>query len=227
MLIVHVAAGGLALLSGAAALSFRKGGRLHGKAGTIFFLSMSVMTLVGAAIAGMRSERGTAVIGIFTCYLVATSWTTVRRREGGAGRPEILGLAVVSSCAAAFLAFGLIGANAPNGRFDSLPAGVHYPFAALAALAVILDLRVLRQGVLSGVQRISRHLWRMCTALLIAALSFFLGQQKVMPDFMRGSPYLYLPEIVIFGAMIFWLFRVRFARAFRLYAPRRVAPVSP
>lgn len=32
------------------------------------------------------------------------------------------------------------------------------------------------------------HFWRMCAALFIAAGSFFLGQQKVILVWMRGSP---------------------------------------
>ena len=38
--VFHVVAGSVALLSGGAALAVRKGGRLHARAGTIFFASM-------------------------------------------------------------------------------------------------------------------------------------------------------------------------------------------
>jgi hypothetical protein len=47
----------------------------------------------------------------------------------------------------------------------------------------------------------------MCMAMLTAAISFFLGQQNVMPEFMRKSPALYLPELAIHGLMIYWLIR--------------------
>ncbi len=70
----HVAAGGAALLSGGAALSVRKGGRLHSKTGTVFFASMLAMAGTGALVALFLPERGTAVIGLLTCYLVATAW---------------------------------------------------------------------------------------------------------------------------------------------------------
>jgi hypothetical protein len=68
---------------------------------------------------------------------------------------------------------------------------------------------VVRRGGIAGAPRIARHIWRMCVALLIASLSFFLGPQKVMPLFMRGSPLLFIPEITVLVLMIFWLFRVR------------------
>lgn len=226
-LIPHIAGGGVGLLAGAAALSFRKGGRLHGQAGTLFFAAMLVLTATGGAIAAFKPERGTMVIAILTFYLVATSWATARRRDGEAGRFEILGLAVALACAAAFLAFGLLGAGSPNGRFDSLPAAVHFPFAAVAALAAGLDLNFILRRRLTGRQRIARHLWRMCAALLIAAFSFFLGQQRSMPVFMQGSPFLFIPPFAVLGTMIFWIFRVRFSKAFRRYAPSRGAPARP
>jgi hypothetical protein len=77
------------------------------------------------------------------------------------------------------------------------------------------DLRLILRGGISGVQRIARHLWRMCFALFFASAFFFLGQQKVMPAFMHGSPLLFVPAIAPLVLMIFWLFRVRFANRYR------------
>lgn len=219
----HVVAGSAALITGAAALSFRKGGRLHARAGTIFFASMLAMAGTGALIAAVQPERGTAVIGIITCYLVATSWLTARRREGQAGGLERAGLAVALACAAAMLGFGLAASASPTGRFDSLPAAAHYPFALLAALAAGLDLNFILRGRLARRQRIARHLWRMCAALAVAAFSFFLGQQDEFPAAWRGLPIWFVPPFAVLAAMLFWIVRVRFASAFRRPAPAPLA----
>jgi hypothetical protein len=218
--IFHVAAGSIGLLSGAAALSVRKGGSLHARAGTAFFAAMLAMAGTGAAIAASISERGTAVIGLFTCYLVTTSWLTARRRDGVAGGFELAGLAVALSCAAAMLAFGLLASNSPTGRFDSLPAAAHYPFAVLAALAASLDLNFILRGRLARQQRIARHLWRMCAAFAIAAFSFFLGQQDTFPGAWRGLAIWFVPPFAVLAAMVFWLVRVRFTAAFGRPAPQ-------
>jgi hypothetical protein len=53
----------------------------------------------------------------------------------------------------------------------------------------------------------------MCTALLIASFSFFLGQPQVFPRFIRGSSLLFVPEIVVLCLLLFWLVRVLFTRA--------------
>jgi uncharacterized membrane protein len=217
----HVAAGSAGLLAGAAALAVRKGGTLHARAGTIFFVAMLAMAGTGAAIAAFISERGTAVIGLFTCYLVATSWVTARRRDGQAGGFERAGLAVALACAAAMLSFGLLAANSPTGKFDSLPAAAHYPFAFLAALAAGLDLNFILRGRLQRHQRIARHLWRMCAALAIAAFSFFLGQQDEFPAAWRGLAIWFVPPLAVLAAMVFWLVRVRFSSAFGRRRPSR------
>jgi hypothetical protein len=220
---IHVAAGAVLLLSGAAAVSLPKGSRYHARTGSCFFASTLVMGGTGTVIASSLPERGTATIGILCCYLVATSWASARRRDGVAGRFEWVGLAVALACLVSFLAIGLIGLGEADGKLDLLPAPVHFPFAALAAVAAALDLSFIVRRQLTGVQRIARHLWRMSAALLIAAFSFFLGQQDNMPAFMRGSPLLYLPPLAVLAAMIFWILRVRYSKAFHWVRPRRPA----
>ena len=194
VLLVHIAAGGTALIAGAAGLIFLKGGRLHRKAGTLFFAAMMVMTASGGLIAASIPQRGTVIIAILTAYLVLTSWHAARRRDGETGRFELAGCVAAAMLAAAFLGAGLYATTTPNGRLDSLPAAIHFPFAAVAALAALLDLNFILRREHEGVQRIARHVWRMCAALLITAFSFFLGQQRVMPVSWQGSPLLFLPR---------------------------------
>jgi hypothetical protein len=215
LLIVHIIAGTVALLSGGAALALRKGGRGHVLAGTWFFAAMLFMAGSGALIAAIAPERGTAVIGLITCYLVTTSWVTARRRDGQAGRFELAGFAAALILAALMITLATQAANSPTGRVDSLPAAAHYPFAALMVLAASLDLNVLLRRRISGAQRLARHVWRMCAALLIAALSFFLGQQDEFPEAWQGAFLWYVPGLLIFGTMVVWLVRLRFARALR------------
>lgn len=218
-LVLHIAGGGVALIAGAAALCFRKGGRAHAKAGTLFFAAMLVLLATGFVMALAIASRGVAVGAVFGIYLVATSLATARRRDGKAGRFELGALAIVLACALADLLFGLQAASSPTGRLDGYPPAPFFVLAALAALAAGLDLNfILRRGV-SRAQRIARHLWRMNAALLFAAFSFFLGQQKVMPASWHGSPLLFVPPLAVLALMIFWLLRVRFT-AFGGGAPK-------
>lgn len=226
----HVLAGGVALVAGAVAMSARKGGPLHARAGTAFFLSMLALAGTGSIIAILMPERGTATIGLFTCYLVATSWMAATRRKAEgrkaeAGRFELGAMFVALACAASFLAIALIGLAEPDGRLDRLPAPFHFPFLALALLAAALDLNFIVRRRLSNPQRVARHLWRMGTAFLIAAFSFFLGQQDNMPEFVRGSPLLFVPPFAVLATMLFWIFRVRLGRRFGRWPSRASQPV--
>jgi hypothetical protein len=88
-------------------------------------------------------------------------------------------------------------------------AGPFVFLGSVALIAMIGDIRMLVRGGICGVQRIARHLWRMCFALFIASASIFLARQKLFPHFMRISGSLYLLSFLPLLLMIFWLFRVR------------------
>ena len=85
---------------------------------------------------------------------------------------------------------------------------------------------MLARGGISGRQRIIRHLWRMCYGLFIATGSFFLGQQQVFPAFLRGSIFLTVLALLPFPLMIYWLFRVRFSKAYRAGPPPMPMPAD-
>lgn len=218
LLWVHITGGILAILSGTAAAVARKGGPLHARAGTWFFASMLVLGITAAILEPFRSPPGSPIGGILVCYFVATSWVAARRRDGTTGRFEIIACAAVLAGAALIAWAGLTGASTtPAGR------GPLFVFAAVCLLAGLLDLNAILRAKLSPVQRISRHLWRMCVAFFIATGSFFLGQQDVMPQAVRGSAILFVLAFSPFALMAFWLVRVRIGKRFR--GALRGAPV--
>jgi uncharacterized membrane protein len=204
-LLFHIVTGTIALAAGAGALIVRKGSHRHAQVGTAFFVAMLAMAGSGAVIAALLPERGTAVIGVFTCYLVATSWATARRRDGRAGRFELGGLVVAIAATGTLLLFGFQALASPDGLLDSLPAEPHFGFAALAGIAAALDANHIVRQRLAPAQRIARHLWRMTMALAIAASSFFLGQRDEFPAAVQDSPLLFLPPLGALASMLFWL----------------------
>ena len=88
-------------------------------------------------------------------------------------------------------------------------------FGTVGFLGTIGDVRVLRSGPLQGVSRLARHLWRMCFALFIAALSFFIGQSDEFLEALRIMPLLALPVLTVLATMFYWLWRVRVRRRLR------------
>jgi uncharacterized membrane protein len=222
-LVLHIGGASVGLASGAVAMVARKGERLHRAAGNVFFVSMLTMSGVAAIVSPMLPDRISAVAGLFTFYLTATAWATVRRRPGEAGFFEVGAMFGGLGVAALFLSLARIAAMRPGGVLEGQSYEIGVAFGLIALLAAALDLRTVQRGGLSGTPRVARHLWRMCLALFMASGSFFLGQQQVLPEALRGSPILFVPALAPLAAMVFWLVRVRFARAFRPVAAAAAA----
>ena len=215
ILIIHISAGLLGLLSGAAAMSFRKGSHRHRMAGNVFFISMLTMAAAATYLAFMKHQMHNVFGGVLTFYLVTTAWVTARRRDGETGIFDWVALLFALAVGAAMVTFGIEAANSPTGPKDGIPVGMYFFLGSVALLAAAGDVRMLVRGGLFGAHRIARHLWRMCFGLFIATGSFFIGQQQVFPAFLRKTKVLFLPAILPLILMIFWLFRVRFTNAYK------------
>ena len=85
-LLVHICAGTLGLVSGTAAMSFRKGSPRHVLAGRIFVASMLTMGAFAVYLAFVRHQPNNVGGGIITFYLIGTAWLTARRRDGETSR---------------------------------------------------------------------------------------------------------------------------------------------
>jgi uncharacterized membrane protein len=217
---LHIAAGILALPAGTIAVAARKGGRLHARAGNVFFGAMVVLGVTAAILEPFRQpDPGSPVAGLFVLYFITTSWAAARRRDGKAGRFEMLACAAALGTAA-LMAWGAAvdGATTPAGP------GVIYVLSALCLMAGLFDLKWILGQPLSRNQRLARHLWRMCFAFFIATGSFFLGQQDVLPLAVQGSAWLFVPAFAPFGVMAWWLVRLRFAAAWRRSGAATLTP---
>ena len=213
-LVIHIIGGGLGLLSGYVALYATKGATLHRKSGIVFVYSMLTMTLFGSLMAAVENNQWTSVnvsAATLTSYLVITALTTVRPFSAGGRWLDLGGMLLASALALTDLTFGL-QAIAGGGRRNGVPAFPFFMFGMVALLASVGDLRLLRSGTLQRVPRLRRHLWRMTFALFIAAMSFFLGQAKVIPKPIRIPALLALPVLAVLVTMLYWLWRVRVRR---------------
>jgi uncharacterized membrane protein len=214
--VLHIAAGSAALLSGYIALYSTKGAPLHRRAGLVFVYTMIVMALAGAILAATRNAapKLNIPVALLTVYLVTTSFTTVR--PALAGKRWLLGacatLAFGVAVADLWFGIGLLGSSRASARAGAV---MFFVFGAIALLGFAGDIRILRRGMPRGAPRIARHLWRMTFALLVASLSFFIGQAKVIPEPIRIMPLLALPVLLVLGTLLYWLWRVNVLRSLR------------
>ena len=209
MLPIHIVAGSLALVAGWIALYALKGAQLHRRSGTIFVYAMLVMSSTGAIMAAIKPSKISVIGGVLAFYLVTTGLLTVRRGAHPAFRwVEVGGMLVAFAVSAAAFALAVAAATSPDGRLEGLPPGPAIMFGVVGLVAGLLDARMLARGV-EGAHRAARHLWRMCYALWIATMSFFLGQPGVFPEPLRHLIAVRaIPVVLLLVTMIYWLVRV-------------------
>ena len=215
LLTVHIIGASIALATGYVALYATKGAGIHRKSGLWFVGAMTIMGVTGAIIAAIGVTEVSVVAGLSVTYLVISGLTTVRPRTPAIERIDtgmmVFGLAIGVP---AFI-LGIHTLGAPGGTRDGLPAFPFFMLGLPPLLGGIADIHVLRNGGLKGAPRIVRHLWRMSYALLIAALSFFLGQADELPAAMRHPAIASLPVLAVLVTMLYWLWRVRVRRSLR------------
>ncbi len=222
LLPVHIAGGILGILSGAAAMSFRKGSRRHQLAGKVFVAAMLTMAVAAVYLAFVKQETPNILAGILTFYLITTAWLTARRGDGKTSRFDWGVLLIPLICGSWVWFIGLEKVFSRTPPKDGVPVGMSFFIGSVMLLAAAGDIRMLVRGGVSGTKRLVRHLWRMSFGLFIATGSFFLGQQQVFPAALRGSILLIVPAILPLVLLIFWMIRVRFASTYKeKLTPRR------
>ena len=212
LLLLHVCCATVGMLSGLLTIAFRKGSGLHGAAGTLFTVSMLIAAAAGATVAiFLRPNNGNVMGSLLTFYLVATAWVAARRTAGKPGAFDVAALAF----ALAIVATGALSAAeaaTSTGSKHGYPTAFFIVFGSIALLFALSDVRMLLRGGVFGAKRIARHLFRNCLALLFAAMSFYPGQKRFIPRWLQETNLLFLPHVLVAGALIFWMYRVRVRR---------------
>lgn len=217
LLFIHIAGAVIGLLSGAMAMVVRKGSGLHTAAGNIFFIDMIFMTLSAAYLAAfVKPVTINVIVGLLTFYLVVTGWRAARRRVGGTTLFDVGAFLFVLANGGTAIALGSKFAIAHVAMKNGVPTPMYFIFGSIALLFAAGDVRMLMRGGVIGARRIARHLWRMSFALLITAFSLWPGRPQVFPESWRKSNLLYVPLVLLIGAMLFYLVRTRFPRRGRI-----------
>ncbi len=212
----HILGGALGLIAGFIALYTAKGASAHRAAGRVFVVSMLTMTFTALVVESVRraSPATNATGALLTAYLVTTGFTTLRPPAKGARWISRVGTALALGVGLICLVFGF-EAIAAGGERDGMPAFPFFLFGVVGVVGGVGDVRAARAGGVAGRGRLARHLWRMCFALFIATLSFFLGQTDQIPEVLRIPVLLAAPVLAVPLTMFFWLWRVRRRRSHR------------
>jgi uncharacterized membrane protein len=215
---IHVVAAGLGLVSGFVALSAMKGAKLHRKSGMLFVYAIVAMCVTGIVMALARGEAANAIVGVMTIYMVITALTTVRPRSATSRRWDIGFMVVAMALGVTTLVFGLQALASASGEKYGIPPVPLFIISAVGLLGGLGDFRTIRSGGLRGAPRLVRHLWRMCLALWLTVFSFFGSRTRtsaIFPEPLLIPAVRALPILLVFLAMLYWLWRVRVRRSLR------------
>src|SRR5436190_24373375 len=115
LLSIHVAAGALAIVLGAIALSVKKGGTIHRRSGMLFVYAMLVMGTTASILEFLRSAAATNVVAaLMAVYFVGTALTTVRPASRWTGAINVAALTVAIGLAFVTIVGGLKAVNSPG-----------------------------------------------------------------------------------------------------------------
>ncbi|THD61783.1 hypothetical protein [Phenylobacterium sp.] len=205
----HIGGAFAGLGAGTVALIARKGQRLHRLAGNVFLFAMLAMSVVGAVVAPMIGDVGSAFAGAITAYLVVTGWRAGRAGEVKGGRFEMAGVALLGVAVVAVLMLGGQALASPARELAGVPAFAFFVMATMAALIGALDLKLILGPVLTRPRKLARHIWRMGLGLWIALMSG-LAQPKVGGVIFHGHAALqWIPVAALVATIVYWLVKVR------------------
>ena len=212
LLILHVAAGSLALLAAIFAITFRKGARKHNFAGKTYFWSMMVVAATAIPVSILRPNMMLFFVALFSSYMAYTGWRFGRKSRYIMNRKPyvewtmlVVGLAMVAS-----------------GLFQVLtgtPMGwVLVAFGSIGIQFAVQDLRGWGRAEDFGT-RISNHLSHMLGGT-IATVTAVLVQQ-VVPRLDPTSPLTVIvwlaPTVIITPLIIIWARKVKATQKVRLF----------
>ena len=213
---IHILTAALGIVSGVVALSAPKGATLHRKSGMLFVCAMTVMCATATVLAASKGQIVNVLAGLTTAYLVITALTTVRRASKLSHRLNAALMLAALVLGLTTLTIGFAAVGSASGTKYGYPPFPFFMFGLIGVLGSAGDFLVMWHGPLRGAARLTRHLWRMCSALWIATASFFLVPTRaamVLPGpLLSLRP---LPVLLVLVAMLYWLWRVRTKRTFR------------
>ena len=212
LLIVHVAAGSLALLAAIFAISFRKGAKNHNLAGKTYFWSMMAVAATAIPVSILRPNLMLFFVDLFSSYMAYAGWRFGRKSRYIMTRIPYVEWAML-----------LVGVAMVVSGFIQIFAGttmgwVLVAFGSIGLQFAVQDLRGWGKTEDFGT-RISNHLSHMLGGT-IATVTAVLVQQ-VVPRLEPTSPFKVIvwlaPTVIITPLIVIWARKVKTTQKVRLF----------
>ena len=199
LLIIHIAAGSVALLMAVVALVTAKGGRYHVLGGRVYALAMTVVVLTALPLVILGASVMLLLIAVFSFYLVFAGWRFARNRRGRPQPVDWAAVAVLGMTGLAMWGYGIVLASGGNELWVTM--------LILGGIAVALSLfdarhhvRLTREPRPSGTRRIKRHLTNMLGGTISTVTAVFVVNVATNPAWLAWI----LPTVVITPLIVWW-----------------------
>lgn len=161
-LVVHVAAGAVALVCGIVAMATRKGSRRHRRAGRWFFRSMLATGGSALILSVLHPSLFLGAIALFSLYLVAVGWRAATVPSGWPERRDRYLTWAMLAVAVGMVVLGIV----QLATTETIRGVVLLVFGAIGGALALVDMRDFRAAPLARPLRIVRHLRGMIAALI-------------------------------------------------------------
>ena len=182
ILILHIVAGSLALLSGPLAIAFKHGGKFHRLAGKIFFFAM--MTVAGTAvIIGLTHKNYFLfIVAVFSAYLVSSGYRILYLKKLlKEQKPEVIDWIITGIMFAFSIAFIVWGTYlAFNATNFSL---VFFTFGGISFWLVMRDRKLYAAKNLEKNYWLYAHITKMIAGIIAAFTAFLVVNVQFQPGF--------------------------------------------
>lgn len=200
ILIIHIAAGSMALLTALGALVTAKGGKKHVIAGRIYAAAMTVVVLSALPLAFLGADIFLTLIAVFSFYLVFAGWRFARNRRGKPHVGDWVAVAIMGMVGLGMWVYAIVLFQASDSQWVTMAL-----FGGIAMFLGIIDGRTYWRQTATGKQRIARHLTNMMAGTIATMTAVLVVNVDTNPVWLGWI----LPTLVITPLIVWWNVRTK------------------
>ena len=206
LLVIHIAAGSVALLTALVALVTAKGGVVHVRAGRVYAIGMTLIFLTAVPLAILGADVFLLLIAFFSFYLVFAGWRFARNRSRRPQPVDWVAVAILGLTGLAMWGYAVTLALGGDGQWVTMLVFGSIAVALSVADGVFFQRGRSRERRPAAYLRVQRHLTNMMAGTIATVTAVMVVNVSLNPVWV---PWI-LPTIVITPLIVWW--NVRTAR---------------
>ena len=210
LLLIHVAAGVVALASAFIAIGLAKGAKMHRKVGAVFFYSMLGVGITAIPVTFVRPNPFLFFIALFSFYMAFAGYRRGRKRHVDVTSDRIAAWSMLVF-GVAMIAYGVwmvVSADALGWALAS--------FGALGLTFGVEDV-LKAKGTVAHTDRVRVHLSRMLGGTIATITAVLVQQVSPLVQSSLAQVSLWLgPTVALVPVIIFWNWRIAKTGKYRL-----------